>query len=99
MEIKMKFKVGSYLYTYRNGTLDKFRVSSINIKITSTGVTPIDNTFAYNEVLPAAAVRIEYEIWNGREHVHVPEESCFANEDEVRADLEKRFQELSNQES
>ena len=94
MEIKTKFKIGEYLYTYRNGTLDKFRVSSINIKITSTGVTPIDNTFAYNEVLPAAAVKIEYKIWNDREHVHVPEESCFANLEEACADLQKRFEEL-----
>ena len=36
MEIKTKFKIGEYLYTYLNGSpLAKFRVASI--KITSAG--------------------------------------------------------------
>jgi hypothetical protein len=79
MDIKTKFKAGGHLYTYRNGELEKFRVSKINIKVLS---------------LPAEAISIEYELWTGREHISVPEELCFANLDEIYLDLQKRFEKL-----
>jgi hypothetical protein len=42
---------------------------------------------------------VEYRLWTGMEEIGVPEELCFANEDEVRADLEDQFEKLRNQES
>lgn len=42
---------------------------------------------------------IEYLLWTGSEHILVPENLCFEYESQVRAALEKRFEELSNQES
>ena len=40
-------------------------------------------------------IGVEYRLWTTIEEIGMPEESCFANEDEVRADLEKRFEELN----
>jgi hypothetical protein len=83
MEIITKFKPGDWVYTNRYNMLQRYVITGVIVT-----------------VIPSGIPLIEYQLWTeGSGDILVPQEVCFANEDEVRADLEKRLQELSNQES